>query len=568
MNNLNFSFNTTISGLVIDTGKDYFVLKNLSGRFKIFTNVSTQIIIRNFEKLDEQTEKSHLLSDSQINLIKIGSIVTGTVVVYPEKANKMVCIKLIILDDSKNDNLVFENPNFWIEYVLKIQEFWKKHAIDKEYGGYFTNLSRNGEITQTDKHTYVISRIIYGFCTSFALTGNLEFLELAKHGVNFQLKHSLRKKGEYILWETHLNRDGSLHKSNPRFYNIFTQIYSLTGLISYYSVTHSKEIEEIIKKSIHTLNVLFKDNKFGGFFDSIDKSSLKPIKNLSDSKSFNSTIDVAISTLLPFFESCPKTSPEILGMLREIVQLILSHFIDKRTGWIREVFKRNWKFSNPNMHNPYSTPDKNIGIVGSNTKTAWLLLRMYDLVEKDYRKVVFSSANTILSNMSKKGYDSFRWGWFDVILRESDEFVWHQNKCWWAQEEGILGNFLYYLLTKNNIYRQIVNESIFFYLEYFIDKDYGGIFDTVDINGNAYNSSKANPLKGSYHEIEIAYYLYLYFSGLKNRPFKLYYKFKELPISLNCCLLRSLIPTKKIKAVKKKKANNIVCIEYNFSKDQ
>jgi len=39
-----------------------------------------------------------------------------------------------------------------------VMPFWEQHSIDTQYGGYFTGLSRNGEVYDTDKFIWLQNR--------------------------------------------------------------------------------------------------------------------------------------------------------------------------------------------------------------------------------------------------------------------------------------------------------------------------------------------------------------------------------------------------------------------------
>jgi len=62
--------------------------------------------------------------------------------------------------------------------------FWQQHANDPHLGGFITNLDRRGNVYDDSFKTAAMqSRMVYGFSCGYALSGDLEYLRLAKHGL-------------------------------------------------------------------------------------------------------------------------------------------------------------------------------------------------------------------------------------------------------------------------------------------------------------------------------------------------------------------------------------------------
>ena len=85
---------------------------------------------------------------------------TGTARDYTSKADKTSY-------DKGFDEGMFLNPEFWRQHALNdLIPYWYKSAIDKEYGGFHSNLSRQWEpLPPYDKYPAMISRQIFGFST-------------------------------------------------------------------------------------------------------------------------------------------------------------------------------------------------------------------------------------------------------------------------------------------------------------------------------------------------------------------------------------------------------------------
>ena len=69
-------------------------------------------------------------------------------------------------------------------------EFIRDFAVDKEFGGVYWFLNNKGEATDTQKHVYNQSFVIYGLSEYFLATGEKEALDLALNLFNLIEKHA------------------------------------------------------------------------------------------------------------------------------------------------------------------------------------------------------------------------------------------------------------------------------------------------------------------------------------------------------------------------------------------
>lgn len=61
--------------------------------------------------------------------------------------------------------------------------FWEKNSIDKEHGGYFTSLDREGGVYDTDKFVWLQARQVWLFSMLYnQVEKKEEWLEIAKRG--------------------------------------------------------------------------------------------------------------------------------------------------------------------------------------------------------------------------------------------------------------------------------------------------------------------------------------------------------------------------------------------------
>jgi hypothetical protein len=72
----------------------------------------------------------------------------------------------------------------------------------------------------------------------------------------------------------------------------------------------------------------------------------------------------------------------------------------------------------------------------------------------------------------------------------------------------------------------MADETINFYMNYFVDRVYGEVYPSTRENGNTNETTKASYWKAGYHSIELGYYLYLYTNlFVHSEDVNLYYNF-------------------------------------------
>ena len=76
------------------------------------------------------------------------------------------------------------------ELYSNVLPFWLDNSQDKEYGGYFTCLDRDGSVFDTDKFVWLQGRQVWMFAMLYNnVEKNLRWLECARQGAQFLLDH-------------------------------------------------------------------------------------------------------------------------------------------------------------------------------------------------------------------------------------------------------------------------------------------------------------------------------------------------------------------------------------------
>ena len=130
------------------------------------------------------------------------------------------------------------------ELLDRVIPFWMEKSIDKEFGGYFTCLERDGEVFDTDKFIWLQGREVWMLSTLYnKVEKRQEWLDAAIQGAEF-----LKKYGHdgNLNWYFALDREG-----NPLVepYNIFSYTFAVIAFGQLSIATGNQEYADIAKKT-------------------------------------------------------------------------------------------------------------------------------------------------------------------------------------------------------------------------------------------------------------------------------------------------------------------------------
>ena len=125
------------------------------------------------------------------------------------------------------------------ELLDSVLPFWLNKSIDKEYGGYFSCLDRDGSVYDTDKFIWLQGREVWLFSMLCNKLGKKqEWLDAAIQGAEFLKKYG--HNGDYDFYFS-LTREG---KPLVEPYNIFSNTFACMAFAQLAKATGSEEYAE------------------------------------------------------------------------------------------------------------------------------------------------------------------------------------------------------------------------------------------------------------------------------------------------------------------------------------
>lgn len=384
--------------------------------------------------------------------------------------------------------------DYWRRQALEdIIPFWA-NTLDKKEGGYFTDVGGAGAVGANPlKYPRMVSRLVFGYSVAYLLSGDEKYLFLAKHGMDYLEKYGWDSK--YGGWFVELNAE---NRPTAPVKVLFDETYGNVGPIFYYYATGNREALNFVTQTHRLIKEKAWDSEYQGYYGWLERDW--SVSNTE--KSFNSQIDTATAYLIYYYLNVK--TPGLLNDLREIGNVAIERMYDSNTGYIRENYRREWNYLDSYLGDPDQID------IGHNLKTAWVLLRLYQLTgEEKYYDV----ARKLSAKLLETSWDNQYGGWFFTKnvyqpARNDNERL----KCWWTQTEGSFMLLNMYNITKDPLYLDYFKKNAYFWDRFMVDHQCKEVYPYVFDSGtpDARSNYKGDLYKSAYHSMENALMNYLY----------------------------------------------------------
>ncbi len=359
------------------------------------------------------------------------------------------------------------------ELLDNILPFWLEKSPDREYGGYFSCLTREGKVYDTDKFIWLQGREAWLFSMLYnKVEKRQEWLECAVLGGEFLKKHG--HDGNYN-WYFSLARDGS---PLVQPYNIFSYTFAAMAFAQLSLATGSGEYADIAQKTFN--KILEKEKNPKGIWNKacpgtrelqnfafpmiLSNLSLQ-MEHLIDKEFLDKTIENCIHTIMDLFYR-----PE-LGIIVENItpEATLSDSFEGR------------------LVNP-----------GHAIEAMWFIMDLGRILN---RQELIVKANEVALNMIEYGWDKEYGGIFyykDRLDYPLQQLEWDQ-KLWWVHIESLITMAKGYRLTGNEASKKWFETIHEYTWRNFKDKDYPEWFGYLNRRGEVLLSLKGGKWKGCFH---------------------------------------------------------------------
>ena len=363
---------------------------------------------------------------------------------------------------------------FYENELEETLNFWYEHGYDKENGGFFTCLERNGNVYDTDKAVWAQGRGLWVFSKAYNLIKqDPRYLEAAKHAYEFiTTKCYDEDKRMYFT----VTGDGKPVQKR-RYW--FSESFSVVGSVELYRATEDEKhllnaretFETLLKVKRGEYNLAPKFNPetvncialASPMILLITSQILREI-DVEKTEYYNSIIDASIDEIKLHYH------PEIKAVLENV----------NPDGSLA-------KGSRGRLVNP-----------GHSIEASWFLMN-----EAEYRgdKELLEFALNILNWSFDLGWDKEYGGllyFVDVENKPVQALEWDM-KLWWPHNEMLIAFLMAYKHTNDEKYLdtyKLVHEYTF---KHFKDNEHGEWYGYLRRDGVVSTDLKGNIFKGPFH---------------------------------------------------------------------
>ena len=359
------------------------------------------------------------------------------------------------------------------ELLDRVMPFWMENSIDKEFGGYFTCIERNGEVYDTDKFIWLQGREVWMLATLYnKVEKKQEWLDAAIQGAEF-----LKKYGHdgNLNWYFSLDREG---RPLVEPYNIFSYTFAVIAFGQLYKATGIQEYADIAKKTFDIVlakrgNPKGKWSKAAPGARALKDFALPmilcnvalEIEDLLDPKFLQETIDICLHEVLDVF-------------YRPELDLVVEHV--SKDGKLVDCHEGR-------LLNP-----------GHAIEAMWFIM---DLGKRLGRQDLIDKAVHIALREAEYGWDKQYGGIFyfmDRLGRPLQQLEWDQ-KLWWVHIETLITMIKGYELTGKQECLDWFMKVHEYVWSHFMDPEYPEWFGYLNRRGEVLLTLKGGKWKGCFH---------------------------------------------------------------------
>lgn len=386
-------------------------------------------------------------------------------------------------------------------------ESWYPLAVDKEYGGFFSDINYKWELDgRQDKMIVTQARHVWSTSKAAEYFPNVKmFRTVADHGVEF-LKNTMwdRKFGGFFDL---VNRRGKpLQENSHIMKTAYGNAFALYGLAAYYKISGDTLALQLAKKTFHWLEQHSYDSSFGGYFQFMSQEGSPYLDGYRGTppKDQNSTIH-----LLESFTELYQVWPDRLlrNRLSSLLHIVRDTITTKK-GYMMLFFKRDWtpvSFRDANRDVQEKNFDLDHVSFGHDIETAYLLLEASHALGIEHDRRTLSVAKKMVDHTLHNGWDDEHGGIFDRGYYFSGQpyvTIIQKTKEWWAQVEALNSLLMMSQLfpdDENRYYAKFCDQWSYC-KKYLIDSQYGGWYwGGVDMVPDNRYFAKGTIWKGTYH---------------------------------------------------------------------
>lgn len=358
--------------------------------------------------------------------------------------------------------------------------FWNEQFLDKENGGYFTCVDRDGNVYSTDKSVWFQGRVGYIFAHIYnTYKKEQKYLEISKSCVDFMDKHCFDTDGRMYFTVT---KEG--HPLRKRRY-YYSETFYIIANAELYVATKDKKYLENAKKVFSLAYSIYLDSKADPF-QIYPKSNPKTrsYKTLGPSMIMLNVVNI--------LKSADKENAEYYAPISiKLIEEIKNNFYKPEHKFVVENVNLDGSLDLDFPEGRHQNP-------GHAIEAAWFILNEYaENKSEEYLKMALN----IIDFSLKAGWDTENGGikYFTDCQNKPVVQLEANLKLWWPHNEAIIATLFAYKITGEKKYLDWFERLSEYTLSHFPDEKGKEWFGYLTQKGEVNNDYKGSFFKGPFH---------------------------------------------------------------------
>jgi N-acylglucosamine 2-epimerase len=351
--------------------------------------------------------------------------------------------------------------------------FWQRHSLDREQGGYFTCLERDGRVYDTDKFVWLQGRQVWAYAMLYnRVEARPEWLESARLGADFLRQHGQATDG---AWYFALTREG---RPLVQPYNIFSDCFAAMAFGQYALAAQDDSAARLAQATYR--QILRRQANPKGNYNKLVPGT-RPLKNFA--------LPMILCNLTLELEHLLEAE-EIEQTVQACVSAVMGDFIDPQSGLVIENIAPDGGLVDSyegRLLNP-----------GHAIEAMWFIM---DLAQRRGDRAMIERAVDVMLRTVEYGWDEQYGGIFyflDRLGKPPQQLEWDQ-KLWWVHVETLVALALGFELTGRQACWDWYERVHAYTWERFPDPQYGEWYGYLNRRGEVLLPLKGGKWKGCFH---------------------------------------------------------------------
>jgi len=371
-----------------------------------------------------------------------------------------------------------------------VLQFWVEHALDKQSGGLLGQLNRRGEPTGSgNKSVVLMSRALWSFSEAYRRYPDPAYQNMAAECLKFLREKMWDKEhgGYYFM----VSREGKVVDSTKQ---LNPMSYVMEGLAEYALAFHDNQAAKEALDLFQVIDRHAHDDKYGGYRIAFtaDWQFIKDYKDGPNGagsfgrKSYDWHLGLveALATLYDV-----TGDRQVRARLEELLDLFANKIIDSDIGYGRYYFHDDWSVADRDGDSKESE-------YGLDLEASWLMTEAAERVGRQRDPAIRRASLALVDHALRHGFDKEHGGVYRY--GPATEPARNRDMEWWQQCEALVAFLNAYQITGNAKYWQAFDLEGRFFMERFVDHQYGEVYTAISHDGKI-DDEKVGPWKAPYH---------------------------------------------------------------------